>query len=106
LNRPVSNEAAAGKNPVSHVGKVYNVLSHRIANEIYENVNGINEIYVWLLSQIGMPIDQPKIAAAQVIMKSGSVNDVRKEINEIIEKELTNIKQFCLDLAHGKYEIC
>ncbi|NIM47313.1 MAG: methionine adenosyltransferase [Candidatus Aenigmarchaeota archaeon] len=106
LNRPVSNEAAAGKNPVSHVGKVYNLLSHKIANEIYENVSGIKEIYVWLLSQIGMPIDKPKIAAAQVIMNSGSVDDVRKEVNEVIQKEFSNIKQFCLDLAHGKYEIC
>ena len=106
LNRPVSNEAAAGKNPVSHVGKVYNVLSHKIANEIYENVNGIKEIYFWLLSQIGTPIDKPKIAAAQLIMNSGSVDDVRKEVNEVIKKELSNIKQFCLDLAHGKYEIC
>ncbi len=106
LNRPVSNEAAAGKNPVSHVGKVYNVLSHKIANEIYENVSGVKEIYFWLLSQIGTPIDKPKIAAAQVIMNSGSVDDVRKEVNEVIKKELSNIKQFCLDLAHGKYEIC
>jgi S-adenosylmethionine synthetase len=106
LNRPVSNEAAAGKNPVSHVGKIYNVLSHRIANEIYNNVEGIKEIYVWLLSQIGQPIDQPKIAAAQIIMNSGSVNSVRKEINEIIDRELSNIKHFCLDLAHGKYQVC
>ncbi len=106
LNRPVSNEAAAGKNPVSHVGKIYNLLSHRIANEVYKNVGGIKEIYIWLLSQIGSPINKPKIAAAQVIMNSGSVSEVRKEINEVIEKELSNIRQFCLDLAHGKYEIC
>ncbi len=106
LNRPVSNEAAAGKNPVSHVGKVYNLLTHKIANEIYENISGIKEIYVWLLSQIGTSIDKPKITAAQLIMNSGSVDDVREEINEVIRKELSNIKQFCLDLAHGKYEIC
>ncbi len=61
--RPVSSEAAAGKNPVSHVGKINNVLSHRIANEIYVNVPGIREVYVWLLGQIGEPIDLPKIAA-------------------------------------------
>jgi S-adenosylmethionine synthetase len=106
LNRPVSNEAAAGKNPVSHVGKIYNVLSHKIANEVYNNVSGIKEIYIWLLSQIGTPIDQPKIAAAQVIMNSGSVESVRKEVTEVIDRELSNIKQFCMDLAKGKYTIC
>ena len=41
LNRPVCSEAAAGKNPISHVGKIYNVLTHKIANSIYEKVSGI-----------------------------------------------------------------
>ena len=106
LNRPVSNEAAAGKNPVSHVGKIYNVLSHKIANEVYNNVPDIKEIYIWLLSQIGSPIDQPKIAAAQVVMNSGSVNSIKKEVHEVIDKELANIKQFCTDLINGKYKVC
>ncbi|MCG2736628.1 MAG: methionine adenosyltransferase [Candidatus Methanoperedenaceae archaeon] len=106
LNRPVSSEAAAGKNPVSHVGKIYNVLSHRIANEIYVNVPDIREVYVWLLSQIGEPIDQPKIAAAQVIMERGEVGYVRGEVNEVIDRELANIQDFCMELAKGKIPVC
>ncbi|MBU3967921.1 MAG: methionine adenosyltransferase [Euryarchaeota archaeon] len=106
LNRPVSSEAAAGKNPVSHVGKIYNVLSHRIANEIYVNVPDIREVYVWLLSQIGEPIDLPKIAAAQVIMERGDVGSVRDEINEVIDRELANIQEFCMELAKGKEAVC
>jgi S-adenosylmethionine synthetase len=105
LNRPVSSEAAAGKNPVSHVGKIYNVLSHRIASEIYMNVPDLKEVYVWLLSQIGEPIDQPKIAAAQVIMEKGSIKSVEKEINEVINKELANIQEFCMELAYGKIPV-
>lgn len=106
LNRPVSSEAAAGKNPVSHVGKIYNVLSHRIASEIYTNVPDIKEVYVWLLSQIGEPIDQPKIVAAQVIMERGSLEDVEKEMNEVIDSELANIQEFCMELAYGKIPVC
>lgn len=106
LNRPISSEAAAGKNPVSHVGKIYNVLSHRIANEIYVNVPDIKEVYVWLLSQIGEPIDQPKIAAAQVIMERGSLESVEKEVNEVIDRELSNIQEFCMKLAYGKIPVC
>ncbi|VVB85565.1 S-adenosylmethionine synthase [uncultured archaeon] len=105
LNRPVSSEAAAGKNPVSHVGKIYNVLSHRIASEIYMNVPDLKEVYVWLLSQIGEPIDQPKIAAAQVIMEKGSIKSVEREINEVIDKELANIQEFCMELAYGKIPV-
>ncbi len=106
LNRPVSSEAAAGKNPVSHVGKIYNVLSHRIANEIYVNVPDIKEVYVWLLSQIGEPIDQPKIAAAQIIMERGTLTSVEKEVNEVIDRELSNIQEFCMELAYGKIPVC
>ncbi|MDP2766184.1 MAG: methionine adenosyltransferase [Candidatus Methanoperedens sp.] len=106
LNRPVSSEAAAGKNPVSHVGKIYNVLSHKIANEIYTNVPDIKEVYVWLLSQIGEPIDQPKIAAAQVIMERGALEDVEREVNEVIDSELANIQEFCMELAYGRIPVC
>jgi len=107
LNRPVCSEAAAGKNPVSHVGKIYNVLTHKIANSIYGQVSGIEEVYIWLLSQIGKPIDQPAIAAAQVVMKSGnSFEHVRKEIEEVMDSELENIEKFCKDLAYGKIPIC
>jgi len=106
LNRPVSSEAAAGKNPVSHVGKIYNVLSYRIANEIYANVPDIKEVYVWLLSQIGEPIDKPKIASVQVIMERGTLESVEKEVNEVVDRELSNIQEFCMELAYGKIPVC
>jgi S-adenosylmethionine synthetase len=107
LNRPLCSEAAAGKNPVSHVGKIYNLLTHRIANQIYEKVAGMEEVYIWLLSQIGKPIDQPAIAAAQVVMKKGNhIEDAKREIEEVINFELENIDRFCMDLAYGKIPIC
>ncbi len=107
LNRPIGSEAAAGKNPVSHVGKIYNLLTHKIANSIYEQVPGIEEVYIWLLSQIGKPIDQPAIAAAQVVMKSGSsFEQVHKEIEAVVDYELENIDKFCKELAYGKIPIC
>ena len=106
LNRPVSSEAAAGKNPVSHIGKIYNLLSHRIAARIYRQVPDVSEVYVWLLSEIGTPIDQPQIATAHLIMKKGSLSEVEKEAAEIIEKELENIHAFSMELAAGKVSIC
>lgn len=55
LNRPKCFEAAAGKNPVSHVGKIYNLLTHGIASEIYSRVQGVEEAYVWMPSKIDQP---------------------------------------------------
>ena len=71
LNRPMSSEAAAGKNPVSHVGKIYNALCYRIASRVMEDVTGVKEIYVWLLSQIGKPINEPNVVSAQIIPENG-----------------------------------
>jgi S-adenosylmethionine synthetase len=107
LNRHVSSEAAAGKNPVSHVGKIYNVLTHQMASSIYDRVSGLEEVYVWLVSQIGKPIDQPAIAIAQVVPRPGtSIKQVRAEIEEVMNFELENIDKFCDDLARGKVPVC
>jgi S-adenosylmethionine synthetase len=107
LNRPQCSEAAAGKNPVSHVGKIYNVLTHKIANEIYKQVSGAKEIYVWLVSKIGYPIDQPTIAAVNIINESGiSLKKTIKETSRVVDYELENIDKFCMDLAQGKIPIC
>jgi S-adenosylmethionine synthetase len=107
LNRHTGSEAAAGKNPVSHVGKIYNILTHKIANEIYTRVSGLHEIYVWLVSQIGKPIDQPAITAVRVIPAPGTnFESVRGQIAEIVNSELEHIDEFTKDLAEGKYPIC
>ena len=66
--RPMSLEATAGKNPVSHVGKLYNVLAKKIAERAIKEVPKIREIYIELLSQIGQPIDQPIVACAKVLL--------------------------------------
>jgi len=107
LNRPFCSEAAAGKNPVSHVGKIYNVLTYKIARDVYEQVPEVEEVYIWLLSKIGTPIDHPAIAAAQVIMKGDNhIKTVRREIKEVLDYELENIDKFCMKLVEGKIPIC
>jgi S-adenosylmethionine synthetase len=107
LNRPFCSEAAAGKNPVSHVGKIYNFLTFRIAQKVCDQVKGIEEVYIWLLSKIGAPIDHPTIAAAQVVMKDDdNIGKTKQSINEVLDKELENIQEFCMELAEGKIAPC
>jgi S-adenosylmethionine synthetase len=107
LNRPFCSEAAAGKNPVSHVGKIYNFLTFRIAQKVYKEVDQLEEVYIWLLSKIGSPIDHPAIAAAQVVTKGdNNLGKAKQQINEILDKELENIEKFCMELAEGKIAPC
>ena len=107
LNRPFCSEAASGKNPVSHVGKIYNFLTFKIAQHIYEEISELEEVYIWMLSKIGSPIDHPAVAATQVIMKDNNhIDKVRHEINSVLDNELENIEQFCMQLAEGKTSSC
>ncbi|MEM2465046.1 MAG: methionine adenosyltransferase, partial [Candidatus Bathyarchaeia archaeon] len=105
LNRPQCSEAAAGKNPVSHVGKIYNLLTHRIANKVYKEISGVKEVYVWMLSKIGQPINQPAVTAVQLIT-DGELNGVEMKVKDIVRYELENIEEFIMDLAYGKIPIC
>lgn len=107
MNRPMGTEAAAGKNPVSHVGKVYNILSHLIAKRIYQEMEGIKEVYVLLLSRIGTPIDRPQMANVQILLeKNQRIEDIKDRVEELIKTELENIGRFCLKLARGQYPVC
>lgn len=107
LNRPLGTEAAAGKNGVSHVGKIYNVLAHRIARQIYESIDGVREVYVLLLSRIGTPVDRPQMAAAQLLLEKGRrIGETKKEVEEIFARELAGMPDFCLALSRGEFPVC
>lgn len=107
LNRPMGTEAAAGKNPVSHVGKIYTVLTHRMANEIHERIEGIKEVYVWLLSQIGSPVDEPKHVYVKVIPgKRLDRAGIRKNVSFIIDEFMAGINVFTGELSRGEHPVC
>lgn len=98
LNRPAGSEAGAGKNSVSHVGKIYNLLAFKLAEEIYKNTNKKN--YVWLTSQIGQPVNQPSLVSVEV----QDLNKKNKDkIKKIIEDNFSQLNSFLNDLFLGKY---
>jgi S-adenosylmethionine synthetase len=107
LNRPTSNEAAAGKNAACHVGKIYNLLSHEIAREIADSIEAVREVYVWLCSQIGRPLDQPWSTSVNVILRDGAtLGDVRQPIGEIVQRRLDHVGQYTGRLIRGEITVC
>lgn len=103
--RPMSLEATAGKNPVSHVGKIYNVLARLCANDI-SKIDGVREVYVKFLSQIGKPINQPLAAYVSIITYPNvSFNNIRYESESIIEEKLENIREITNLILNRKIEI-
>ena len=100
------SEAAAGKNPVRHVGKIYTLLTHQIAADIYTRVPGPREVYVWLGSQIGQPIDEPALAAVQVILEPDvGLAEVAPAIEAVMAQELAAIDRFTGRLMRGELSV-
>jgi S-adenosylmethionine synthetase len=107
LNRPTSNEAAAGKNATSHVGKIYNLLSFEIAKEITSSVVGVREAYVWLCSQIGRPIAAPWATSVNLVLRDdATLADVRQPISELVQRRLDQVDQFTDRLTRGEIVVC
>ncbi|MFB6255250.1 MAG: methionine adenosyltransferase, partial [Haloplanus sp.] len=101
-NRPMSMEATSGKNPVNHIGKIYNLLSTRIAETVVAEVPGIRDLRVRLLSQIGRPIDQPHVADAFVVTDDAvALADIEADIGAIIERELAAVTDVTRDVIDG-----
>ncbi|OGU04813.1 MAG: S-adenosylmethionine synthetase [Geobacteraceae bacterium GWC2_58_44] len=106
IGRPIGTEAAAGKNPMSHVGKIYNILAHRMAREICETVEGVQGAQVLLLSRIGDPVNRPQMANAQLLLERGrQPSEVAAKVEGLFERELSGINAFCLALARGEYPV-
>ncbi len=93
-NRPTSMEGTPGKNPVNHTGKIYNLLANKIANEVVDSVDGIQEVYIKILSEIGRRIDDPEVATAQILPRS-DVNPgvMEKKVGRIMDDWLSNIAE-------------
>lgn len=64
--RPMSLEAAAGKNPVTHVGKIYNVAARDIAQHVIESLPEVVRAECLLIIQIGAPITEPSVVEVRI----------------------------------------
>jgi S-adenosylmethionine synthetase len=105
--RPMSMEAAAGKNPVTHVGKLYNILAKMIASDIANECGGdVVEAQVRLVSQIGAPIDMPQGATAQIIPAEGvKFSSLESDVRGVMDNHLANISSLTDRLVNGEITV-
>jgi len=104
--RPMSLEAPAGKNPISHVGKLYNIIANRIASDIVNNFEEINEAYVYIVSQIGKPINEPQVLDIKIRTEQNNLKIFENEIKKIAQKHLELLPNLWKEILEGKVQIC
>jgi glyceraldehyde-3-phosphate dehydrogenase (NAD(P))/S-adenosylmethionine synthetase len=102
-NRSMSMEASSGKNPVNHIGKIYNLLSTEIAEEVVAEVDGIRDLRVRLLSQIGRPIDEPHVADVHVVTDEDTdLSAVEPDIEATVDEKLADVTQITERVIDGE----
>jgi S-adenosylmethionine synthetase len=102
----MSLEAAAGKNPVTHVGKLYNVTARDIAAAIVRDVPEITAAQCLLVSQIGAPIIRPAFLHLKLSTTDGMpVSQVPPRVEEIVQEHLSRIPKLIDDFVAGTIEI-
>lgn len=97
--RPMNLEGANGKNPVYHVGKLYNVLANQIAQTIHQKFGG--NVVVNLISKTGSEITVPW----KILLQTENKNLPKNEVVEIVESILPTIPELTLKIIEGEIEL-
>ena len=102
--RPMSLEAAAGKNPITHVGKLYNITANLIAKRVVEEIPEVEEAYVYMVSQIGKPVNQP-LAVDVKVRTEEDPKAFQPKIEVIVRDCLSEMKDIWKKLVSGEITV-
>ncbi len=101
--RPMSLEAAAGKNPLSHVGKIYNVLASELAAKLVASIPELSMAHCLIASRIGSPVTRPAVLHVKIATKDQSPADrYRANVEEVANTCLARLPTLVDDFVAGR----
>jgi S-adenosylmethionine synthetase len=90
--RPMTPEAVAGKNAVTHVGKIYSIAARRIAGALVSDVEGVRSAECFLVSRIGKPVRDPSLVHVRVWLTLGrTLENVEAQVSRIAREQLASL---------------
>jgi S-adenosylmethionine synthetase len=101
-HRPMSLEAACGKNPLGHVGKLYHAVAWDACEAILA-LDGVEVVTARLLSRIGRPVDRPVVAQVEVAGDIGP--DVQQQARDRLAEAVADWRAASRRLIEGRYEL-
>jgi len=102
--RPMTMEAVAGKNAVSHVGKLYNLAAGLIADAVVREFPGVAVAECYLVSQIGWRIDDPQIAHLHVGLREPG-RAAPAGLGDVVRRHLAMLPQLWRRMLEGQVAI-
>jgi S-adenosylmethionine synthetase len=100
--RPMTLESVAGKNPVTHVGKLYNLCASLLAEALVDEIDAIHEAECVLVSRIGHPIDDPQLAELRIRCDAAPGERPYVQAAELAREQIRAIPTFWRELLDGR----
>lgn len=101
--RPMTLEATAGKNPISHTGKIYNICANTIVSKILKEHPELEQISCYIVSEIGKPINEPQ--AINVDLRSQSTTKLRKEVQAVVEEKMKEMPKLWKQIVKREHSL-
>lgn len=101
--RPMTLEATAGKNPISHTGKIYNIVANKIVTRIVKENPEIGQVACYIVSEIGKPINEPQAINVQLYSKKNI--KLEKEIQSIVEENMKKLPTQWKEIVHREHSL-
>jgi S-adenosylmethionine synthetase len=105
-HRPMTMESVAGKNPVNHVGKLYNLCASLIADAIAREIPEVDLVECYMVSRIGRPINWPEIVEIRAARKGPTSTAMPEtDIKRIVDRHLAELTEIPDQLISGTMRI-
>ena len=91
--RPMSIEAAAGKNPIDHVGKLYSMAAQELARRVAHDTGG--SVCVYISTEKERSIDNPETVLVEIMRDENSAMQARiaSSLEEVLAETLETTKR-------------
>jgi S-adenosylmethionine synthetase len=104
--QPMSLEAAAGKNPVTHIGKIYNIVAQDIARALVSDMADIAKVQCLVMSRIGTPVTSPAVIHIKLAMREGPPTaQVKTRVAELAAHRIAQIPTLIDEFVAGSVDV-
>ena len=101
--RPMTLESVAGKNPFTHVGKIYNLVAALVAARVVEELPEVTDAECTLVSRIGAPVVDPQTAEIRLHTRAETRADsLARPVGDIVRSELERTIELPEALVRGE----
>jgi S-adenosylmethionine synthetase len=101
--RPMTLEATAGKNPISHTGKIYNICARKIVNDILKQSPEQDQVYCYIVSEIGKPISEPQ--AINVELHAKEDKKLARDVQGIVSDRMADLPDLWKEIVNREHPL-